>query len=230
MPILHNKKLLFIHIPKNAGRSIEAYFNFNKHAPSLKSQWRSPLNGFAKALLNLTRDRNSKLTLYGVIDIGLTAQHLTYQEIELFRFLPPTELRQYFSFAIVRNPWDRAVSIYRHMRRDKTEPESIESFSSFLQDFFTTPHIRHNDLSFRRQQYEFVRNCDGSLSLSKIIRFENLSNEIPTIASRFNITGSIPWIGKQHSSLHYRQLYSDESRTLIERIYAKDIEIFNYRF
>lgn len=235
MPINRDKRLLFIHIPKNAGKSIDSYFGLTPHSASASKskyryRWRSPLNALAKLILNMTADRNSRKYLYGVIDLGLTAQHLTYQEIQLLRLIPPEELNSYFSLAVVRNPWDRATSIYRHMRTDKKAPVSTESFLSFVQAFFGAPHRRHNDLSFRRQQHEFIRNCDGRIAVTNIIRFENLAEELKYVAARFHTSSDIPWVGKQHSNVHYRDLYTEESRDLVARLFARDIEMFNYEF
>src|SRR5438477_12475659 len=84
MPVDHNRKLLFIHIPKTGGTTVL----------TLLGLWK--------------KERSANLgTLFG--DWGsFDLQHLTLFQAE--QFLTCSEFASYFKFAFVRNPWDRAVS------------------------------------------------------------------------------------------------------------------------
>jgi hypothetical protein len=95
VPVDHDQKLLFIHVPKTGGTTI-------------------------LTLLGLWKEERSPdlHTLFG--DLGpLDLQHLTVAQAR--QFLTPAEFAAYFKFAFVRNPWDRAVSaaLWRARFRDE---------------------------------------------------------------------------------------------------------------
>jgi hypothetical protein len=74
MPIFHKHKLIFIHIPKNAGKSIEAGFLGRKGPDSGK---RSHLNAACKLLMRLTSKPVPQRDLLGSLDYTFAAQHMT---------------------------------------------------------------------------------------------------------------------------------------------------------
>ena len=65
MPLLADQRLIFIHIPKNAGKSIEEYF-LGPHGPSMGT--RTFANRAAKYLLNKTTNEKAKRNLLGSYD------------------------------------------------------------------------------------------------------------------------------------------------------------------
>lgn len=83
--ISHKHKFIFIHIPKTAGTSIEEALR-DESCQLLPNEWdhgrisHTPLN---------------YLTLQELVDYGL---------------LTPAQLKSYFKFCFVRNPWDRLIS------------------------------------------------------------------------------------------------------------------------
>ena len=84
MPVCRNKKIIFIHIPKNAGESIEKSLNI--------------YNG------------NKVENIFGISD-SIVLQHLTAIQLKNSYF-DNSEWNEYFKFAVIRNPWSKAVSEY----------------------------------------------------------------------------------------------------------------------
>ena len=74
MPILPDYNALFIHIPKNAGRSIETAL-LPRGVASCSGR-RSRLNRAAHLLQNLSASRTAARFLVGTRDVALCAQHL----------------------------------------------------------------------------------------------------------------------------------------------------------
>lgn len=87
MPISRSKKVVFVHIPKTAGTTIEKAFGM-MNSESLYSQ------------------------IYDE-QFRVCVQHLYADEI--MQLHPETQ--DYFWFAIVRNPLDRLISEYHHLNR-----------------------------------------------------------------------------------------------------------------
>ena len=153
MPYSKLNNILFIHIPKCAGKSFEVALNLTTKEEAFKYTWRSFLNKVSKYFLILTRDKKSKLRLWGVLDISLTSQHLTYAEIELLDLLDRTILDESIKVAIVRNPYDRAVSSYNHMNQN----HKYKNFLDFAKNYYLETSKRHNDLAHKRSQIDFLR-------------------------------------------------------------------------
>src|SRR5579863_90564 len=77
----------------------------------------------------------------------------------------PSKFRRYFKFCFVRNPWDRLLSAYFHVREhggwgcEKEEVTRYEDFASFIRYGLTPKNVRawHH---FKPQHY-FI--CDADL-------------------------------------------------------------------
>ena len=63
-----NKKILYIHIPKNAGKSVEAALKFLPKNQLLKPTSRGFINSLAKFILNKTQKKDLREQLIGTFD------------------------------------------------------------------------------------------------------------------------------------------------------------------
>jgi len=124
------------------------------------------------------------------------------------------------TISIVRNPWDRVVSMY-----------------SFLQQI--------NNMKFKKFS-EFVLNDMKVLTFSKyllstpqirwiepgvthLLRFENLEQDFRIIQDIFQCYEPLPvWNKTNH--YHYRMYYNDETRQAVAEMFKEDIEAFGYEF
>jgi len=225
MPFSKEKNILFIHIPKCAGKSFEVALGIATIEEVTKYKWRSFFNKASKYFLNLTKDRKSMERVWGVCDISLTLQHLTYSEIELLNILSKSELDNAIKVAIVRNPYDRAVSSYKHMG------SSFSDFEDFLNNYYKSKNRNHNDLAHKRQQVDFLRDKKGNVVIDNIIRFESLESEMEDFLINNGVQiKSVPHIGKQHRNEDYRSYYNPNTRKIVEELFNDDITHLNYFF
>jgi hypothetical protein len=136
MPIfkINGKLVLFMHVPKTGGTTVEAYL----------SQF-SPM-----AFHN--NGHNARALRSGVISKSTPYQHLTANVVKT---LFPVNYFDYV-FMIVRDPLQRMISEYRHSRA-LMRPEATLPFSLWLRTSFAAatidPFFRNNH--FRRQS-EFL--------------------------------------------------------------------------
>lgn len=142
------------------------------------------------------------------------------------RLLPPSVLRGRYTFAFVRNPWDRLVSAWadKVVRRDTYGlPDDVRaSFPLFVRwiadtvDLATADrHIRHQHVMVDRDIVDFVG------------RFETFSRDFDAVCRRLGLP---PCEDRRNASPHdsYERYYDRELAALVGRLYAEDVEAFGY--
>ena len=156
----------------------------------------------------------------------------------------------YYSFAFVRNPWDRMVSWYSMVQKELTklpieQQKSNKPFNSpFWNQVITDSHdfssFLHNctEIVFDRgcfksyafNQIDYLLDESGKLVVDFIGRFENLVADTSTVFNHLGIKNfNLP---KQNISRHnhYSDYYTKETQELIAKRFKKDIEMFGYQF
>ena len=170
----------------------------------------------------------------------------------------PDELRdnykEWFKFGIVRNPYDRLVSLYsdkcqknakdRIERGDKrlqncqkvilkalNKPLEVEQLLtiSFPEFISVIPMIKNKDLHFNPQSPYFI-DMKGNCVADKLIRFENINEELTAILPNLGLrVNSIPHSNStKHSS--YQTYYTDKEINIVRTQYSADLKNFGYQF
>lgn len=221
-----DKNILFIHIPKNAGKSIEIALGFITEELVLGPSLRSFSNRAAKFLLNLTSNKLSSERLFGPIDYTLCGQHLTLLEIQMLGLLSPEVLKRSVMFAVVRNPYSRALSTYRHFCRNT----DLDEFKRFWQSSSLLGED-HNKIAHYRPQKHYVQNLKGEVVVPNILKFESLQADLDTFCANYDLPfQALPVVGKAEEHADYPGFYDDEARELIGTLFCDDLEAFDYQF
>ena len=77
--------------------------------------------------------------------------------------------------------------------------------------------------------YEYLSTSDG-IELDFIGSFESLQEDFDKVCDKINKPRQrLPHINKSNHT-HYSDYYDDETREIVAKRYAKDIEYFNYSF
>jgi len=239
--ISHTHRCVFIHIPKTAGMSIEqAFLN------SLNLQFS---NGQADELL---------LSYNNDPDKGPPSlAHLSPTEYIELDYLSTKTYQDYFSFTFVRDPWRRAISLYKHFSFHR-----IMSFYSFLK--YELPLLKKQRYYFVKPQVEYILDKNGKEIVDFIGRFELLNKDFDHIKSlldypvsdlqylnRSSVTGNvysrwnliyiikslserparILWLNLwTRKRLQSGKVYSKRCKKLVGEFYQKDIEYLKYPF
>jgi hypothetical protein len=144
-----------------------------------------------------------------------------------------------FKFSFVRNPWDRAVSLYAH------QTKCSNSFKDWLMDIVKRdghPKIRKKEWVLRDKmastggsslpwkcQTDWLVNNSGQLCMDFIGKFENLNVDIKKIEQIIGRKILLPHHNKT-DRLPYQHYYDDETRKIVADWHRKDIENFGYKF
>lgn len=205
MLISRKHKFIFIHIYKNAGSSIT-----------------SALLPFAKEDGVQPADRN-----HAAVSEPFNPQpyHIHVSAADLVANMGGEEFSKYFSFAIVRNPWDWQVSLYSFMRKFKSHRQHAMALK--FQNF--KEYLRWRCSEEVRLQKDFLVDEQGKVLVDYVGRFERLELEFKEICSRISITTELPKINVSNE-LPYQSFYDDESIELVRETFKADIEMFGYNF
>lgn len=202
MPVSHQYKAIFIHIPKTAGTSIYTVLSIPQNERHFYSA--------AKRIPSY--------------------QHLTPTQLQ--RKLPRNIWNQYYKFTVVRNPFDRAVSDYRYLRKYLPAKYRISSFVAFLR--LVERIVKGNKYTenvyfdhFRPQSHYF-----RGITYDKICKFESLHTDIDEVKQKLQChANQLPWKYKTsivHGPSNYLPYYTHETKSIIERLYAEDLKKFDY--
>jgi hypothetical protein len=137
--------------------------------------------------------------------------------------------KKYQIFSVVRNPYSRIKSIYKHITENKyrCKPYGISeniSFKVFIKDGHFKKSTPNN---FSLPQTDYL-SLNGVLYDSHIIKFENIQKEITKFAKTNNIsplTSSFPHI---RAGTNRKSNLIDELKEIVYEYYKDDFLNFNY--
>ena len=217
MPISHAHRCIFIHIPKTGGTSIERALGMRGRN---KKEDRELLYGRIES-----NDLKRQALLSGYL------QHITMADIHTL--YPERPFADYFSFSVVRNPWDRLVSTYvntdRHLCRT-ARARGVELEGLTFDDYVrAVGELRHAHL---QPQHEYLLDEHGKLAVGYVGRFESLVATFGEICQQLGIRKVLSHEKRssQRKSKDHRSYYSPETKKIVEKRYARDIELFGYHF
>ena len=149
--------------------------------------------------------------------------HITLDQLR--SFMDPAKFGDYFKFAFVRNPFDRFVSYCSFMTRAgdafQRDPQRV------MRHFLETPP--HHHILFA-PQHSFVSNGDGALLADYIGRVETMQDSFDFIAGKIGIpTVELEKVNTS-TRASYRDYYDQQLIDGVARLYARDLELFDYDF
>jgi hypothetical protein len=159
-----------------------------------------------------------------------------------YRWASPVFFGSAFKFAVVRNPWDRMVSAFHFLKSPKWPDDKawsdkhladIDTFEGFIAAL-EHPLFRNLVLSqlHFHPQLEFVADPRGRVLVDRVIYFEHLASGLRRVAKRLQLDTPEDQLARLNASTHldYRGYYDERGREIVAQMYARDIELFGYRF
>jgi hypothetical protein len=143
------------------------------------------------------------------------------------------EFDNYFSFGFCRNPWDRIVSTWKnfttgpsrmqlltqHWKIARPDQLSFQQFVYLINKHW--PIINHH----WALQSEFLP--VDKIKIGFIGRFESITESWNTTIKSRGIQRNLNhWYTTKHN--HYSPYYDEETLRLVNKLYKKDIDLFDY--
>jgi hypothetical protein len=139
-----------------------------------------------------------------------------------------------FKFTFVRNPFDRAVSLFLYLKKIRNAKvcgcQSFLEFCTLLEKGFP-PVGFYNYFSLNQcnPMTSWIFDSRGDLIADFIGRVENIKNDWHSICELTGLSGKIEVTNKiEHK--HYRTFYCKTSKNIIKKLYCNDIDYFGYGF
>jgi chondroitin 4-sulfotransferase 11 len=158
-------------------------------------------------------------------------KHLT--SIEIIKVIGQKKWDAAYKFAVVRNPWDKVVSQYKHSIKVNSSNMAKKniSFKDWVACTFGEPK---DEFYYARPQMflpqvEWLKNYEGNVDMDKIIRFENLNEGINEVFEVLSIDNKLPHLNWTPKAT-YSDYYDYKSRQIESDWFHEDIKMFSYTF
>ena len=194
MPISHNKKAVFVHIPKTAGTTVEKAFGMQN----------------SESLYCTKYDERYRVC----------PQHLYADEI----LNEQPNVKDYFWFTIVRNPFDRLVSEYHYINTVNCRARQFKgtSFEQFINNALTMDASERMFLFDRHLELQsnFINDA------VHVYKFEHLHQCFEDLKQKFKI----PFFDHERKSIRQNttSYYNNELIERVRSFYQKDFTTFEY--
>lgn len=142
----------------------------------------------------------------------------------------------FFRFAVIRNPYDHAVSHYEFMKQFRIPKVAAKvaamSFAEYLRYRKKPPFW--NDTFFARlpDQSHFLVDGDGRSLVPRLLRYEALADEFAAVVAELGLGKvALPRVNETLSRSDRRpwaSYYDGESKALVDELYARDFALFGY--
>ena len=204
---------IFVHIPRNAGLTVRKSSSIYDLIVDIEPAYLKNKTYVEKLKTKLGDNYNS--------------YHARWRDID------PDLRSLYVPFAVVRNPWSRAVSQYL-LAKKLTEAGEVQmntsSFESFLEErhvWEDVEYMWHDPVRSFYPQTEYVIDSDEQIQCD-CLRFEDLNLNlkkyfrVDNLSPRRNVNTEL--------KRDWKHMYNSKTRQIVADMYQKDIDTFGFDF
>lgn len=211
MIISPGRRFIFIHIPKTGGTSMALALEDRAQADDIL------IGDTPKAVRR--RQRLKKLEAPGRL-----WKHARLSDIDGMEGLPDDP----FIFTMVRNPWDRMVSLYYWSRAQTFDHPLIQAAITLeFNDFISTNTL---EMACRRDATQlYVTDAKGQMRCDAFVRLEHLDTDLTPVEAHLGFRVSLPRANASERPAT-AEVYTEEMRQRVADLFAADIARFGYTF
>jgi hypothetical protein len=211
-------RFIFVHVPKTAGWSMmDTLKPYDR--PDPRTFWRS----ISRRLPFVESPENAHFRVHE------TARNM-------IRKLSRPVWDSFYSFAVVRDPFDHAVSHYEYMKQHRSASVARRfqgmSFEEYLEDRHMRPFLKHTVFVRMPDQAHFVVDAEGKVAVNRILRFESLAADWESLTEEIGLGGTeLLYVNKTRAKSEkkpYTAYYTPETEETVRRLYRRDFALFGY--
>ena len=258
--ISFEKNFLFIHIPKTAGTSLKQILSpyeerelFKFYSSDMIDElsennlnWKEITQKYYRQAMSGDRQKFERINLLQNSLANVNAKikhpalsgtfHLTFTQY--LEIVDKERFDNFIKFSIVRNPYDRAISLHMWKNKSKFNREV------FINDIKHLARKRFNDwnpMCFRlcelidaeEKKKEHKEYFSYGKTVDFVLRYESdLNNDkLKSLCDYLNIAYEpIKQLNKSKDKKHYSSYYDEEMKKVVYEYYKIDFETFGYSF
>jgi hypothetical protein len=214
MIISRGRSYVFVHIPKTGGTAMALALEGRAMKDDIM------LGDTPKAVKRRRRLKDAQAR-------GRLWKHATLADID--GLVTPEELAGMFTFTMVRNPWDRAVSYYHWLREQSFDHAAVHlakalPFDGFLQDPVTQDALRGWPAS------RYMRDAGGVERCSAYIRLEHFEADAAPLIAHLGFDLALDRVNRSDRDRDYRPYFTARTQQVVADCCTEDIARFGYSF
>lgn len=203
--VSHKYKFIYIKNAKVAGSSVESFFGKYCIDPKKVYNYNDAISEHIDEF-GIIGSRTS-----GVKNSDKWKNHKRAESIR--NDLGKEKFDEYLKFCVIRNPYDKMVSLYYYVK-------SKLSFKEF---------VKKNDINNLN-----IHSINGKSVCDYFIRYEYLEEDIKKLCKKLNIDSYDLSLLPKHKSTqrknkkHWSEYYDDETKNIVYNKHIKEFELFGY--
>jgi len=214
MIISGGRNYIFVHIPKTGGTALALALEARAKADDIM------LGDTPKAVKRRKRVKDVQAA-------GRLWKHSTLADI--VGLIPQEQIKNSFTFTLVRNPWDRLVSYYHWLREQSFDHPAVtlaqaQPFSGFLN------HQQTRAAMIAMPYARYMQDAQGVEHCSAYIRIENFTEDVAPLEAHLGFSLQLDRVNASIRDADYRRYYSGGDSQLVAEICAQDIARFGYSY
>lgn len=239
MVISHSQRYIFVHIAKCGGTTVTDLMVPNLAKGDIIIDGRNPQFVGRPIETLLSRGRWKLPLVKGLRKrhkIGELTKHAFAKDIAAA--VGDSIWNEYYTFSFIRNPWDRCVSAYFWIRKNRgiglgvpavrTLFHNVNMYHSSFDQFVRSDEFR----ALTKQRYlapmvDFLTDENGELMVDYVGRLEDFAAEIARIPPLSGASANL-CSNTSKRKKDFWSYYDDETKEIVAEIYKADIEMFGY--
>lgn len=212
MIISQKSKYIYFAVPKTATHSVREAL----HHHAKKSDWEQQALYVDEAI------GKQRIPIPEIALIG--HGHITVNQIK--PHISVDQWQQSFKFALVRNPFDRFISVCFFLNRKN--PEFLTSSLGWMKSALSHPRFQQRVLV--RPQVQQLTDEKSHVAMDFVGRYETLQESMDLVNDTLGFSRTPLNVKNKSAHGDYRSYYDDELFGLVTDFYKADIESFGYKF
>ena len=160
-----------------------------------------------------------------------------HRSVSFYKQVFGNRYSDFFTFTIVRNPWDRLYSAYKFLEKGGINIHDKNAFDIHLAIYKDFEDFVLNGLNEKIiweimhfiPQYEFVCDKNGKIIVDYVGKFDSLNKSLDEINDILKSDFKLEHHNKTQKK-DYKDIYTTAMIEKVHQIYQKDIDIFEYSF